>query len=119
MLGGALWVVYDRGWVSDYMANRLLSDLLLNGPSTVVDLNGPGEKWQLIHVNATLRKKCAQAEYIDQLIKGIVPTHHIVEVQRMCLVIISELAHDRQTPTHIRSTMQVKDMGKRTTPLRV
>ena len=98
-LGGAAWVVYDRGWVSDYMANSLLSDLATNGPSTVVDLNGPGDKWQLIHVNATLRRKCAEPQHIGRLLEGIVPTEHIVEVQRMCLVILSELAHDRQNNT--------------------
>ena len=96
VLGGALWVVYERGWVSDYMANSLLSDLATHGPSSVVDLNGPGDKWQLIHVNATLRRKCAQPQYIDRLLEGLAPTEHIVEVQRMCLVILSELAHDRQ-----------------------
>ena len=100
VLGGVLWVVYDRGWVSDYMASSLLSDLAANGPSTVVDLNGPGDKWQLIHVNATLRRKCAEPQYIERLMEGIKPTEHIVEVQRMCLVILSELAHDRQTGHH-------------------
>ena len=106
VLGGALWVVYDRGWVSEYMANALLSDLAANGPSTVVDLNGPGDKWQLVHVNATLRRKCAQPQYIERLMEGIAPTEHIVEVQRMCLVILSELAHDRLNTTttqHIAS----------------
>lgn len=99
VLGGLVWVIYERGWVSDYMAASLLSDLARNGPSSVVDLNGPGDKWQLIHVNGTLRRKCAEPQYIERLMEGIAPTEHIVEVQRMCLIILSELAHDRQNNT--------------------
>ena len=100
VVGGVLYAVYDSGWLSDYMANSLLSELATLGPSTVVDLNGPGDKWQLIQVNATLRRKCVEQRYIDRLLEGLDPAEHIVEVQRMCLVILSELAHDRQDNTY-------------------
>ena len=106
VLAGAGWLVYERGWVSEYMAASLLSELASGGPSSVVDLNGPGDKWQLIHVNATLRRKCAEPAYFERLIEGIAPAEHIVEVQRMCLVILSELAHDRQQRSTTAQSME-------------
>ena len=91
----ALW---NSNFVNNLISDSLLSELARQGPSSLVDLNGPGDKWQLIHISATLRQRCAQPEYLSRLMEGLDPEEHIVEIQRMCLVILSELAHDSHTP---------------------